>query len=73
VRRPHLTKDGRKAASSSSRPTNGFGSGCIGARYRYLGLDVLARSRLTTAGDPATGTDKEMSTTIPALSAYARW
>jgi transposase-like protein len=36
---------------------------------RYLGLDVLARSRLTTVGDPATSTDKEVSTTIPALSA----
>jgi transposase-like protein len=36
---------------------------------RYLGLDVLARSRLTTVGDPATSTDQEMPTTIPALSA----
>jgi transposase-like protein len=36
---------------------------------RYLGLDVLTRSRLTTTGDTATNTDKEMPTTIPALSA----
>ena len=36
---------------------------------RYLGLDVLARSRLTAIGDPATSTDKETPTTIPALSA----
>jgi transposase-like protein len=36
---------------------------------RYLGLDVLTRSRLTTTGDTATSTDKEMPTTIPALSA----
>jgi len=36
---------------------------------RYLGLDVLARSRLTAVGDPPTNTDKEVPTTIPALSA----
>ena len=36
---------------------------------RYLGLDVLSRSRLTTASDPAISTDKETTTTIPALSA----
>src|SRR5215213_8802688 len=36
---------------------------------RYLGLDVLNRSRLTTAGEPTASTDKEMPTTIPALSA----
>ena len=37
---------------------------------RYLGLDVLARARLTTVPDTATSTE-EMSTTstIPALSA----
>jgi putative transposase len=36
---------------------------------RYLGLDVLARSRLTTIPDPTTSTDKLTLTTIPALSA----
>jgi transposase-like protein len=36
---------------------------------RYLGLDVLARARLTTVPDPATSPDKEVPTTIPALSA----
>jgi transposase-like protein len=36
---------------------------------RYLGLDVLTRSRLTTTGDTAISTEKEMPTTIPALSA----
>ena len=36
---------------------------------RYLGLDVLTRSRQATAGDPASSTDKEVPTTIPALSA----
>jgi hypothetical protein len=36
---------------------------------RYLGLDVLARSRLTAVPDPTTDTGKEVSTTIPALSA----
>jgi putative transposase len=36
---------------------------------RYLGLDVLNRSRQATAANPATSTDKEVPTTIPALSA----
>lgn len=35
----------------------------VGAGAVALGL------RLTTAGDPATNTDKEVPTTIPALSA----
>jgi transposase-like protein len=38
---------------------------------RYLGLDVLARARLTTVPDPTTHTDPEVPTTtaVPALSA----
>src|SRR4051794_1804105 len=36
---------------------------------RYLGLDVLTRSRQATADEPTTSTDQEVPTTIPALSA----
>jgi transposase-like protein len=36
---------------------------------RYLGLDVLARSRLSAVLDPATSTEEATSSTIPALSA----
>jgi putative transposase len=37
---------------------------------RYLGLDVLARARLTTVPDTTTGTEEVTTTdTIPALSA----
>jgi putative transposase len=37
---------------------------------RYLGLDVLARARLTTVPDPTTHTDPEVpSAAVPALSA----
>ncbi len=36
---------------------------------RYLGLDVLARSRLSAVHDTATSTEEATSSTIPALSA----
>jgi transposase-like protein len=36
---------------------------------RYLGLDVLARARLTTVPDQPTGTEEVSTSHIPALSA----
>ena len=37
---------------------------------RYLGLDVLARARITAVPDPTTSTEEVTTTdTIPALSA----
>jgi Transposase, Mutator family. len=36
---------------------------------RYLGLDVLAKARLTAVPDPATTTEEVPSSDIPALTA----
>jgi hypothetical protein len=36
---------------------------------RYLGLDVLAKARLTAVPDPATTTEEVPTSDIPALTA----